>query len=248
MGKTYACSDLHGMICFFDKIVEILEPDDVVYFLGDAGDRGPDPWETIKRVAAHPQFIYLKGNHEDMLVKALKEYEYYGGRGSAFSLLCRNGGRETFEQCIAEGEVKKWIEYFDKLPVLKTYIREDKSEVILTHAGFTPFYDDTGDLFIPREKDLIWDRCHYYEPKWRKRCGDKTYIVHGHTPIIYLMEDILPEICELEEEDMDWVPFWYCEDHKCCIDSGAFFTGEFSLLDLDTFEYIHFSTPLKKSF
>lgn len=240
MGKTYACSDLHGMSCFFDKIAKMLEPDDVVYFLGDAGDRGPEPWETIKRVAGHPQFIYLKGNHEDMLVRALKEYKLYGGRGSDFSLLVRNGGRDTFEQCIAENQLDYWIEYLDSLPTIKTYKREDNSVVILTHAGFTPYIDpDTEEMYVPRNKDLIWDRCHYYEPKWRKTSGENVYIIHGHTPIIYLMEDILPEICDPEEDEMDWVPFWYCEDHKCCIDAGAFFTGEFVLLDLDTWEYIH---------
>lgn len=246
MGRTFACSDLHGMLPFFEQICEMLEPDDIVYFLGDAGDRGPEPWKTIKRVAEHPQFIYLKGNHEDMLVRALKEYKYYG-RGHDFSLLCHNGGRDTFEQCIEEDEIDKWITYLDRLPVIKTYKREDESEIIMTHAGFTPHRED-GVLWIPSSKDLIWDRYHYYEPKWREECGDKTYIVHGHTPIIYLMDDILGEICEPEEEDMDWIPFWYCDDHKCCIDAGAFFTGEFCLLDLDTFEYYHFSTPLKKSF
>ena len=76
MGRTFACSDLHGMLPFFEQICEMLESDDIVYFLGDAGDRGPEPWETIKRIAEHPQFIYLKGNHEDMLVRALTESKY----------------------------------------------------------------------------------------------------------------------------------------------------------------------------
>ena len=242
MGRTFACSDLHDMLPFFEKIVEMLEPDDVVYFLGDAGDRGPEPWETIKQVAAHPQFIYLKGNHEDMLVKALKEYKAYGGRGSAYSLLCHNGGGITFEQCVDKEDIDYWIKYLDSLPTIKTYKRDDGIEIILTHAGFTPYIDEDGEMYIPRDKDLIWNRYHYYEPKWRECSGENVYIIHGHTPIIYLMDDILGEICEPEEDDMDWIPFWYCEDHKCCIDSGAFFTGEFCLLDLDTWEYFHFST------
>ena len=70
---TYACSDLHGRLDLLKQIQDFLQPDDTVYFLGDAGDRGPNPWETIKAVAQDKRFIYLKGNHEDMLVKAMED-------------------------------------------------------------------------------------------------------------------------------------------------------------------------------
>lgn len=64
--SVYAISDLHGMLCLYQEVKKFLKPEDKVYCLGDCGDRGPDPWETIKAVAADPQFIYIKGNHEDM--------------------------------------------------------------------------------------------------------------------------------------------------------------------------------------
>ena len=47
---VYACSDLHGMLHFYKAIKDILKPEDIVYFLGDAGDRGPHPWECIKTI------------------------------------------------------------------------------------------------------------------------------------------------------------------------------------------------------
>lgn len=40
---TYACSDLHGRLDLLEQIQSFLKSDDRVYFLGDAGDRGPDP-------------------------------------------------------------------------------------------------------------------------------------------------------------------------------------------------------------
>jgi hypothetical protein len=86
---------------FYRTVVDFLKPEDKVYFLGDAGDRGPEPWETIKAIAQDSQFIYLKGNHEDMLVDALKDaiqHDYMGG----WRLLASNGGSDTFDQAMAE--------------------------------------------------------------------------------------------------------------------------------------------------
>lgn len=94
--SVYAVSDLHGMYELYQKISDFLKPEDKVYCLGDCGDRGPRSWETIKAVASDPRFIYIKGNHEDMLVKAMKDYikyETYGG--GHFDLLCWNGGAST---------------------------------------------------------------------------------------------------------------------------------------------------------
>ena len=42
---VYACSDIHGYYQIYEKIKSILKPDDCVYFLGDANDRGPDSWK-----------------------------------------------------------------------------------------------------------------------------------------------------------------------------------------------------------
>ena len=40
--STYACSDIHGMMVFYEMIKNFIQPKDTVYFLGDAGDRGPE--------------------------------------------------------------------------------------------------------------------------------------------------------------------------------------------------------------
>ena len=71
--STWAFSDIHGNRKLFDAIKNFIKEDDTIYFLGDACDRGPDGWEIIKEILADERFIYLKGNHEDMLVKAFFE-------------------------------------------------------------------------------------------------------------------------------------------------------------------------------
>lgn len=92
----YATADLHGYLDLYKKIKDFLKPDDVVYYLGDAGDRGPQSWETIKVILDDPQFIYIKGNHDDMLVKAALNYfgDYFDTEGWYYDLMS-NGGEQT---------------------------------------------------------------------------------------------------------------------------------------------------------
>lgn len=84
---TYACSDLHGQKDLLIQIQKFLQPDDVVFFLGDAADRGPYGWEMIKMIAQDKRFISIKGNHEDMLIKAARSYYRDEYTGEDYSLL-----------------------------------------------------------------------------------------------------------------------------------------------------------------
>ena len=88
-------------------IKEFLKSEDKVYFLGDAGDRGPEPWETIKAVARDPQFVFIKGNHEDMLAVAIQD-ALKGEDMYSYRVLINNGGTDTFEQAMAEEDPAGW--------------------------------------------------------------------------------------------------------------------------------------------
>ena len=232
---TYACSDLHGRLDLLKQIQDFLQPDDTVYFLGDAGDRGPNPWETIKAVAQDKRFIYLKGNHEDMLVKAMEDEvrrEGCGVLGKNFALLSQNGGGETFLDWLLEPMKTGWWNYLKKLPTYKKYVNEQGITIHLCHAGFNPMQDDA----IPNDDDLLWDRCHWHskEPIF----GDKELCVHGHTPIPYLLKrnnwsDEIP--------DWDGGAWWYAQDHKVDWDCASWYTGYTVLLDLDSFDEHIFS-------
>ena len=77
---------------------------------------------------------------------------------------------------------------------------------------------------------LNWDRDHYLEEWVEDEMDSDVIVVHGHTPIHHLSEDLWVE--------WESGAFWYCDGHKVCIDSGGFFSGEFILLCLDTREDI----------
>lgn len=247
---TYACSDLHGMLHFYKSIKEYLKPEDKVFYLGDAGDRGPHPWETIKAILDDPQFIYIKGNHEHMLIKVIEDYLYDGVPDyHDFHLLVSNGGESTYDEAIRDPNLRAAYDKLYKLPLIKEYINTSNERIILSHAGFTPwkseFYaddDEKKDIVYerPHPKDLIWGRDHFLDEWTAEDCVD-CFIIHGHTPIPYLLDDIDPA-CLMGEIEPG--ALWYDDGRKCCIDCGAVFTGYFVLLDLDTWdEHVFCSDP-----
>jgi len=223
--RVFACSDLHGRLDLYNEICKFLTTEDTVYFLGDAGDRGPDSWATIKAIAANKNWIYLKGNHEDMLVRTAREFLHYGTCYSNFQLLAHNGGKDTFFDLMKEENVKDWISFLDRLPVSMTYLNKNNQTICLTHAGYTPKHTLDPIYF----QDLLWDRSHFWDEWSDDEKLKNTIMVHGHTPILYMLGDFsdIPQTTE---------SFWYCDNHKVNIDNGAVWTGKVILLDLDTFE------------
>lgn len=229
--SVYAVSDLHGRLDLYQKIKEFLKPEDIVYCLGDCGDRGPEPWKTIEAVYKDPQFIYLKGNHEDMLVKAANEYYKDDGYCMNQRLLYHNGGFNTLEQMIQTGSVAEWARTLNELPIYTTYTNKYGLTFLMSHAGFTPTEEElsTGEV-RRRDKDLLWNRDHYiFDDRWPEN-GDNFIVIHGHTPIQHMIDEIYLG-CEWEEGAL-----WYCNDHKICLDHGAVWTGKVVLLDLDTLD------------
>lgn len=220
---VYACSDLHGRLDLYKQIKAFLNPEDTVYFLGDAGDRGPDSWELIKTIYSDDQFVYLMGNHEEMLVEAMKDWLDYFHCGLAWQDLINNGGAQTFEDwrnIPNESNQRIWMRNLKQLLKVKTYVNKDNIKVILSHAGFTPG--------ITTDIDLLWDRDHY-DDKWDEEYCSDMIIVHGHTPIPLMDMNGL-------SKEIEPGAFWYCNNHKVNIDNGSTWTGFACLLDLDTFD------------
>lgn len=225
---VYALSDLHGYLDLYKQIKEFLKPEDKVYFLGDATDRGPQPWELAKIIYNDPQFIYLKGNHEDMLVKAA--LHYYGDEWDSednYYTLITNGGKETWKEMSEDPEGMDYIQKFKLLPKEEVYYNKDGKEIHLCHAGFTP----------GRREDLLWNRKHFYDIM--DNIDDDYIIIHGHTPVFYQRkyETLTDALNHL-------YPEVYANGHKINIDMGTHHTHACILLDLDTFKHHLFTTKM----
>lgn len=253
MGRRFVCSDLHGCLDFYIQVKDFIAKDDIVYCLGDCGDRGPHEWETIKAIMNDPQFVYIKGNHEDMLVQAMKEYNRGVVKGEDWDLVACNGGHMTFAGWRDEGADMSWAWKLEDLPLRMTIINDRGQEVILCHAGYTPGADDENwNTENSDEKEVVlWDRVHYVTDYWDEKNYPNTIVVHGHTPIPHLDEDrefwdCSKFLSNATDKEMANGAYWYANNHKVCIDSGMCFTEVGLLLDIDTWDCHVFNVSIKE--
>src|SRR5665213_1173010 len=82
--RVYAIGDIHGRADLLDRIIEEITLDlaanpvagSLTVTLGDYVDRGPDSRLVLDRLADNPfptEFIALKGNHEALLERFLRD-------------------------------------------------------------------------------------------------------------------------------------------------------------------------------
>lgn len=258
--SVFAWADLHGRFDLLMEGLQYINPEDKVYYLGDAADRGPNGWECIKYILNDNRFVYIKGNHEDLLVKAIgnittdrlnDEYFYWDNN---MGLWFYNGGSTTYDAIIDDTTISseekiEIIHSLKSLPFCVVYHNIKKQDVILSHSGYD---NENGD-----EEKYIWDRTHlmFYD-SWY---GEKNeVIVHGHTPIELMIKEQIKNNEYLIEkhkkegvlgehliEPQPWSgkgAYWYAKNHKCNIDTGAVWNGNSVLLNLDTWEQIIITT------
>ncbi len=228
---NYAIADIHGMYDIYEQVCKILKPEDKVYFLGDAGDRGPHGWRTIKAIYENPQWIYLKGNHEDLMVWGLSQKVAKRKLQDCFELWMYNGGFETYRSWKQDGADPIWISRINTLPLTAQYTNSQGTTFHLSHAGFTCGRKDE----IQSDK-LLWNRSHFFD-KWDEDTYPKDICVHGHTPMEYLLDTLYAKKQDIEVTLP--MAFSYCNGHKINIDNGVFYTNCTVLLNLDTLEVIN---------
>lgn len=241
--SVYAVTDLHGRLDLWKQIKAFVKPEDTIYFLGDAVDRGPDSWELLNTLLNDPQVIFIKGNHEWMLEDAIRDYLRTDGMNvyeSTYNLRM-NGDMNTFHTWMYETrEDTKILGVLRNLPLVKEYVNQDGLRIWLSHSGCPPIKNRwSGEYGIP-ERLALWDREHIWKNEsWE--CPENMICVHGHTPIPFFFAG--------ENIDIEIEPgaLWYCNDHKVCIDTGAWASGYTVLLDLDTFdEHIFYDEELTR--
>ena len=228
--SVYCCSDLHGRYDLYVEIKKFLKPEDKVYFLGDATDRGPDSWKLFKAIISDPQWIFICGNHEELLARAIDEYCDTVNSGSWWSL-ADNGGAETFEDWVSDGAWQEWSGVIRKLPYYEEYINNDNWTIIMTHAGFTPTIGEDGKMIKPTRRECLWNRDHFCD-SWDFVNFDDTLIIHGHTPIPFQLYTEREKIDNWNDPGV----LYYCNDRKINLDCGAVWINATVLLDLDTLE------------
>jgi serine/threonine protein phosphatase 1 len=236
MGRLLAFGDVHGCANTLKVLVDRVKPteDDKMVFLGDYVDRGDKVFETveflIKLKEKFPKTVFLKGNHEDMMLKMLTSKPQRMSGYDDARLFMMNGGDSTMrgyfnESDLAEYEPYEWT--FDMLPEShqKFYneleVMHVDGDFVFVHAGLR--HGDSLDEQM--EHDVMWVRESFmYNPTnpWGKT------VVHGHTP----MET--PQAQQYHEK----YPDRYNVDTACvfgynltCLDVNTGFTWKQKCLD-----------------
>ena len=232
--SVWAFSDIHGQRALFDAVMAKIGPNDTVYFLGDAIDRGPDGWAILKELLADPRVIFIKGNHEDMMCNALKDYPNLPCWSEEMTVWSWNGYEPTIYAIENEDKdiVINILNRVKNLPAYATYTNPSGDIFWISHAGCD--YNENG-IEAQKYEDLIWDRNHFIPNKWYHDGPDNLFILHGHTPIPFLVEELSMYHEDIPEE-IEPGAYYYAGGHKICIDCGAHFTKQTVLLNLDTFD------------
>ena len=178
--------DIHGCFDELRQIVEFLlderdfNDNDLLVFVGDYIDRGPDSRAVIQYLIdfskKHPNTIFLKGNHEDMLLSYLG---YGGNMGASY---VPNGGMQTLQNYgFSESEFALPDEGKMHIPEdhINFFLNLDKyllisDEYAIAHAGFSPYRAIDAQV----EEDLLWVRDEFISSD---HFFDRT-IIFGHTP------------------------------------------------------------------
>lgn len=242
--RHLVCTDLHGNGVLWGKIKEKLNKDDVLYFLGDAADRGPDGLLIMLDMLNDARVVYIKGNHEQFAEDFLKEarfVEYWEDiPRNAINLWESNGGSKTMNDIwfdLTKDEAKKLYLQLKSLPH-NVKIIVNGTLFLLSHAGYTPHHL-TKDL--EHDKDiLLWNREHFTDAWQENEDGGNVIVLHGHTPTGFLKlfaKDMVwfdRNAYFIDEETKKFEPFIYADGHKIDLDLCSAFSNRAALYCLET--------------
>ena len=213
--RVLAIGDVHGM---YQKLIKLMDkirfnPDeDLLIFLGDYIDRGPDPGRCLQYIFALQQqypdvVVCLMGNHEVMMSSYFMQK-----RGNYNNLIVDyagswldNGGLETLKQldemdADTKEELLQWVM---NLPVKYQY-----QDYFFCHAGVDP----DVPLAVQNEFDMLWRRQQW----WEQYKGEETLVV-GHTPV--------QKVMKLTGKERRTSKPLFLANHVIMCDTGAYMSG-----------------------
>jgi serine/threonine protein phosphatase 1 len=185
-GRLFAIGDIHGCADELAAMLQAIAParGDTVVFVGDYIDRGPSARDVLDMMLELPggqaEYVFLKGNHEDMMLSFLG---FPGRYGESFLF---NGGAQTLDsygitEDMIDGAGENIPErHIDFLKGLATsYLRPP---YLFVHAGILP----TRQLEEQTVEDMLWIRQEFiFHPH---QIG--ATVVFGHTPMRAVMVDL----------------------------------------------------------
>lgn len=225
-GDVVAVGDVHGRYDLFSEFLNWVRGSGArVIMLGDLIDRGPDDVAVLHAAKGFYEdpsslgvagFQVLRGNHEDMLIRASK------GRRDDVSLWLQNGGNID--------EMQTLFGYAPWLESLPMWVRV--GDTLFVHGGIRP-----GVAMTEQDPDdLIWIRNPFLNApdlKLGQVFPDDSVrrVVHGHSPIRAIDDgSTMPEVTR----------------QRVNLDTGAYFTGVLTAFNATTNRFWAFEDEAAK--
>ena len=268
MHDVFYFTDVHGQLDLFQTMRDWClkqDPECMIVFGGDACDRGQFGYDIMEAILDDPQMVYIRGNHEDMFIRACREavqnYPEIANKIHTsteateiigeyswlhwFGLSLRNGGRPTLRDWIINGCSTEFVE---RLEANTAVTFELDNGVCFSHAGgmyesWQRVHDAEYDNELLDNQDyemMIWDRT-YLGAWWPKN----KIIVFGHTPTCYLADNLWNIVEEQDEYHMKPVAYrptdkpeglgWHID-----MDTGMTFYGQGFVLNCLTMKVTGF--------
>lgn len=167
-----AIGDIHGEVEKLNSLIDKLDlhKQDKVIFLGDYIDRGMHSKEVIERIlnlSEEIECVFLKGNHEDMLLKTKITQS-----------------QDDIEHWLLSGGISTYDNYGDYPAIFNTHgkfldslkLYHIEQNYMFVHAGINP----KKELSEQTKDDLLWIREEFLD-----NSHNLPYkIIFGHTPFI----------------------------------------------------------------
>ncbi|BET68765.1 hypothetical protein ASA1KI_36830 [Opitutales bacterium ASA1] len=173
-GRVIAIGDVHGCHAELRDLLDVVSPGatDLVVFLGDLVNRGPDSAACLE-IARSLGARSLLGNHELRLLTH---------RRTGNDSILKDDDRRTIKQLTA----KDWA-YMEAMPL---HLHLPEIDTVLVHGGFLPTSDwHTQPAAVvtriqvidsngrPRKRAEAPDA-----PFWADQWNGPPFVVYGHTP------------------------------------------------------------------
>jgi serine/threonine protein phosphatase 1 len=225
MSRNLVIGDIHGSFKALEQILEraAVTANDRLIFLGDYVDgwgQSPEVIDHLIGLKSEFNCIFMRGNHDDLLMRWLKTGEY---TEEWFT----HGGRLTMEHYsnLPPGKKQLHILFFESLT---DYFLDDSNRLFV-HAGFTSLNGVKNEFFT---RMFYWDRTLWEtalcldttirrdDPLYPKRFTHYKEIFIGHTPVTRIGQTV----------PVNRANVWN-------MDTGAAFRGPLTIMDTESKAY-----------